>query len=142
MVTAITTPFQWDEKKLKVAADLSSGLLTKGEISKKYRISESTIYRWLTNDTFRAYVDELTLKCEIATKAGMLRAINKGLRIKEMNIADDRSTFLDYLKFAATLSGETGESSKIQIEFNINRPDDIQQQLKIIRPRDDSECQE
>jgi len=133
--------FKWDEKKYQVAADLSSGLLTKSQIATKHKVGTSTIYRWLNSDIFRTYVDELTLKCEIATRAGLLRAINKGLRIKEMNIADDKSTFLDYLKFAATLSGETGESGKIQIEFNINKPDEIVPAIKIIKPKEDDECQ-
>ncbi len=140
------TDFKWDEKKYQIAADLSSGLYTKNQIANRHNISESTIYRWLTIDAFRTYVDELTLKSEITTKAGMLRAINRGLKIKEMNIADDKSTFLDYLKFAATLSGETGESGKIQIEFNINKPDEVAPTIKIIKPieigEEEEECHE
>ena len=122
--------FEMNQLRYEVAADLSLGTLTHAQISNKHKISTSTISRWLTEPVFMAEVDELTIKCANATKAGLLRQLFKGLHIKEMNIADDKTSHLDYIKMIASMVKATDNDSAITIEFNIKEPPN----MRIIKP--------
>ena len=63
---------------------------------------------------FMARVDELTMECEIVTRAGLLREAMSGLAIKREEINSDRTTHLDYVKEIADLQG----IKKTQIEHS------------------------
>ena len=100
--------------KLKAALAMASGEKTQRETATELGIPESTISRWKRDAEYLAYVDDLTLKHENASKAGLLRSVLSGMKIKEDAIDADKSTHLDYVKAAADLQGH----NKKQIEHS------------------------
>lgn len=97
--------FKWNDNKYRAAKLLSEGTTTQQIIADDVGVNEKTLRRWNEHQEFRDYVDKLTLENELATRAGMLRALYKGAGIKEDNINDDKSTHLDYMKEIGNIQG-------------------------------------
>ena len=73
-------------------------------------LSENTVKKYMAQcPTFRAYVDKCTLENEHASRAGILRALMAVAKQKLPDAKDDKSTYLDYLKFIRELAEEVGE---------------------------------
>lgn len=96
--------FSWDETRIAAAALLSQGL-TVMQTATELRISDGKLANWRTFRDFMQRVDDLTLECEFATRAGLLREAMTGLTLKREMIDSDRSTHLDYIKEIADLQG-------------------------------------
>lgn len=92
-------------KKFKVAQMLSEGIKTQKEIAKEVNITTVTISRWKQEPEYKAFIDKLTLENDMASRAGMLRALYKGASIKDKHINDDKSTHLDYMKEIGNVQG-------------------------------------
>ncbi|MDD4588851.1 MAG: hypothetical protein PHG06_00280 [Parabacteroides sp.] len=91
--------WNWTAPRKTAARLLSTGLYSQQEIAKELRVSEEAISRWKQYPAFMKEVERLTFLQENATRAGVVRQALKALDIKKDYIAEDRSTFLDYLEF-------------------------------------------
>lgn len=69
--------FKWDENRLRVAELLSEGTQTMEDVATLCSISRTTIHHWKQYPAFIEKIDELTIKAERHTVAGMLREIDK-----------------------------------------------------------------
>ena len=113
-------------KKLKAALAMSSGEKTQREIAADIDVSEETISRWKRDAEYLSYVDDLTLKHENASKAGLLRSVLSGMKIKEDSIDADKSTHLDYVKAAADLQGHNkGDTHNMNVNVGVAIVDDV-----------------
>ena len=66
-------------------------------------VSERTIYRWLENPEFKAMVDEITVKSELATVGGRLRVAYRVAQGRMLNsIPKSDKDLLDWLKYIQT----------------------------------------
>ena len=110
--------FKWNENRYEAAKKLSAGIETNGDIAKAAGINDRTLRRWKEDKEFMSYVDKLTLENELASRAGMLRALYRGAGIKEDNIKEDKSTHLDYMKGIAKVQGL--ESQKVEISGEVS----------------------
>lgn len=117
--------FTWTPKRKDAALLLSTGLKTQKEICEEIHITEKTMCEWKKYPAFLEKVDELTLKNENFTRAGLLKECLKGLSLKVDNISEDRSTHLDYVKVIAELQGHTKQKieldAKQQVVINLVR---------------------
>lgn len=95
--------FTWTTLNKSVAEKLAEGIKTQREIAEELGVHETSISRWKKEPEFLMYVDKLTLENELASRAGLLRALYKGAKIKESKIPEDKTTHLDYLKEIAEL---------------------------------------
>ena len=112
--------------KLKAALAMASGEKTQRETAAELGIPESTISRWKRDAEYLAYVDDLTLKHENASKAGLLRSVLSGMKIKEDSIDADKSTHLDYVKAAADLQGHNkGDTHNMNVNVGVAIVDDV-----------------
>lgn len=125
------TDFQWSENKLSVAQSIAEGKKTYAEIAEEHDINERTIYRWKEKPEFMKKVDELTLECELASRAGILRQLFKGAEIKSKNIEDDKNTLLDYLKEIGDLQGL--KKQKVEQDINITGEMNVTAKDELIR---------
>ena len=98
-------PFSWTKRKCEVAADIAEGKYSHMEIAAMHEINNQTISDWKQSMEFMAYVDELTLEFELATRAGLLRECYSGIQQKRDEILSDKTTHLDYVKAAADIQG-------------------------------------
>ncbi|MCK5216580.1 MAG: hypothetical protein KAJ93_02265 [Methanosarcinales archaeon] len=105
-------------KKFKAALMLSEGIKTQKEIAAEVNTTTVTISRWKQEPEYKAYIDQLTLENDMASRAGMLRALYKGASLKEKNIKEDKSTHLDYMKGIAKVQGL--ESQKVEISGEVS----------------------
>lgn len=101
----ITKKHPYTGKKLKAALMMSEGLKSQRDISEELDMHESTISKWKHDPDFAAFVDKMTVEHETASRAGLLRRAYAGVNLKQTKITDDRSTYLDYLKFIVDLQG-------------------------------------
>ena len=97
-MTNIDQEFKWDEKKLNIAKELSSGTKSQKQIAEELDCHESTISKMKQHPDFMMKVNEFTLAHELATKGGILRELMNGVHMKRAKIEGDRSTALDFLK--------------------------------------------
>lgn len=97
--------FEWNDNRYRAAKLLSEGVETQQHIADDVGVNEKTLRRWKDHKVFMEYVDKLTLDNELASRAGLLRAMYKGASLKEDNIKEDKSTHLDYMKGIAKVQG-------------------------------------
>lgn len=115
--------FKWNENRYEAAKKLSAGIETNGDIAKAAGINDRTLRRWKEDKEFMAYVDKLTLDNELASRAGMLRALYKGASLKEDNIKEDKSTHLDYMKSIAKVQGLESQNVNVTGAIVTTTPD-------------------
>lgn len=106
--------FKWTPQRKSAALMLSTGLKTQRQVCLELHITEKTMCEWKKSPIFIEEIDNLTLKNENFTRAGLLKACLKGMNQKEYSIQDDRSTFLDYIKTISDLQGLTKQ--KLEVE--------------------------
>ena len=109
---------QFTGKKYKAALMMSEGIKTQREIAECLNTTEVTISRWKQDSEYKALIDKLTLENDLASRAGLLRAMYKGASLKEGNIEADKSTHLDYMKGIAKVQGL--ESQKVEISGEVS----------------------
>lgn len=109
--------FTWSTKRKNAALLLSTGLKTQKEVCEEIHITEKTMCEWKKFPAFLEKIDELTIKNENFTRAGLLKECLKGLFIKTDHICEDRSTHLDYVKLIADLQGYTKQ--KVELDANL-----------------------
>lgn len=120
----ISKEFAWTTKRKEAALLLSTGLKTQKEVCGEIHITEKTMCEWKKFPAFLEKIDELTIKNENFTRAGLLKECLKGLYIKVENIHEDRSTHLDYVKMISELQGHVKQ--KVELDANLrhsNEPD-------------------
>lgn len=105
-------------KKLKAALMLAAAEKTQVKICECIGINETTLSRWKRDPDYIAYVDKLTLENELATRAGLLREMYYGAKVKAKHIDGDKSTHLDYMKGIAKVQGL--ESQKVEISGEVS----------------------
>jgi hypothetical protein len=115
--------FLWTEKRKAAALLLSTGTKTQREVCVEINITEKTMCEWRKHPEFLEEIDRLTLKNELATRAGLLREAIKGLRIKEKHIEEDKNTHLHYLHEIADLQGLLKQ--KVDLEGNLNHSEEV-----------------
>ena len=123
--------FKWNENRCEAAKKLSAGIETNEAIAKAAGINDRTLRRWKEDKEFMAYVDKLTLENEMATRAGMLRALYRGADLKAGNVKEDKSTHLDYMKVIGDVQGlktqkieHSGEVAISKIEITTSKRED------------------
>lgn len=116
--------FNWSTKRKEAALLLSTGLKTQRQVCEEVHITEKTMCEWKKFPAFLEKIDELTLKNENFTRAGLLKECLKGLTVKTGSIEEDRSTHLDYVKAIAELQGLTKQ--KIEMDANLNHSGKIE----------------
>ena len=109
--------FNWSTKRKEAALLLSTGLKTQRQVCEEVHITEKTMCEWKKFPAFLEKIDELTLKNENFTRAGLLKECLKGLTVKTGSIEEDRSTHLDYVKAIAELQGLTKQ--KIELDADM-----------------------
>ena len=110
--------FTWTPARKAAALALSTGLKTQRQVCKELNITEKTMCEWKKSPVFLEEVDRLTLKNELATRAGLLRECLKGLDLKRDHIEGDKNTHLHYVQAVADLQGLIKQ--KVDIEGNMN----------------------
>ena len=115
--------FLWTEKRKAAALLLSTGTKTQREVCTEINITEKTMCEWRKRPEFLGEIDRLTLKNELATRAGLLREALKGLRIKEKHIEEDKNTHLHYMQYIADLQGLLKQ--KVELEGNLNHSEEV-----------------
>jgi len=91
--------WNWTPKRKQAAIMMSTGLKSQTEIAAELSIAEETVSRWKQYPDFMREVERLTFQQENATRAGIVRQALKAMNVKKNHVAEDRSTFLDYLEF-------------------------------------------
>jgi hypothetical protein len=115
--------FTWTPARKAAALMLSTGLKTQRQVCLELHITEKTMCEWKKFPAFIEEIDNLTLKNENFTRAGLLKACLKGMDMKKNLIPDDRSTYLDYVKMISDLQGLTKQ--KIELEGNMKHSGSI-----------------
>jgi hypothetical protein len=110
--------FTWTPARKAAALALSTGLKTQRQVCKELNITEKTMCEWKKSHVFLEEIDRLTLKNELATRAGLLRECLKGLDLKRDHIEGDKNTHLHYVQTIADLQGLIKQ--KVDIEGNMN----------------------
>jgi len=110
--------FTWTPKRKLAAKLLSEGTKNYTEVSKAAGINRDTLLEWRKHEEFLEKVDELTLKNELATRAGLLRECLLGLDKKKNYIESDKNTHLHYVQAIADLQGLLKQ--KVELEGNMN----------------------
>jgi len=67
---------------------------------------------------YSARRDELTLEYALATKSGMLRALYDAAAKKKPKVANDKDTYLQYLKQISEIADEDKKPEDIKITFS------------------------
>jgi transposase-like protein len=98
--------FKWTPQRKRAAFLMSIGTKTYETVASEAGINEKTLYDWRQCKAFTDEVDSLTLKHEMATKAGLLRLAFKAVDQKKVNLTEDRNTVLDWAEFIVKLIPE------------------------------------
>ncbi|WP_281085348.1 phBC6A51 family helix-turn-helix protein [Methanosarcina acetivorans] len=101
----------------KAALLLSLGTKKYEDVASEVGVNERTLYDWRQSPIFLEEVDRLTLKNELATRAGLLRECLKGLDLKKDHIEGDKNTHLHYVQAIAELQGLTKQ--KVELSGNM-----------------------
>ena len=110
--------WRWTSQRKKAAFLLSLGTKKLEDIALEVGVNERTLYDWRQSSVFREEVDRLTLKNELATRAGLLRECLKGLDLKRNHIENDKNTHLHYVQAIADLQGLLKQ--KVEFDGNVN----------------------
>jgi hypothetical protein len=113
-----TQQWNWTTQRTRAAQLLSTGLYTQKEVAEELSLRQETISRWMHHKVFKDMIDELTLKNELTTRAGLLRECLKGLDLKRDHIENDKNTHLHYVQAIADLQGLLKQ--KVELEGNMN----------------------
>lgn len=119
--------FKWTPSRKAAALMLSTGLNTQRQVCEELHITEKTMCEWKKSPVFLEEIDNLTIKNENFTRAGLLKECLRGLRIKTHSIGEDRATHLDYVKMISELQSLT----KQKIELDANMKHDINDPSKL-----------
>lgn len=110
--------FKWTAQRRRAAFLLSVGDKTNEQVANEVKVSVQALWNWRQYPAFLEEVDNLTLKNENFTRAGLLKSCLKGMQIKEHYIDEDRSTFLDYIKEIAELQGYVKQKVDLKAEHS------------------------
>lgn len=96
----MVSAFEWTEERSKAAVLLAEGR-TQAEVAEEVKVTDRTLRNWLSDETFAAEVDRLSLMIGVASRAERLRLANRVIRqkIKE-GVAETEKDLLDWVKFA------------------------------------------
>lgn len=119
--------FVWTGPRKKAALLISEGTKNYEEIAGEVGVHRKTFWEWRQHPIFQAEVSRLTLANEKATKEGLLRLAYKAIEEKMGNIADDRSTVLEWSKFIADLQGHV----KKQVGLDANMKHEVKDLSKM-----------
>lgn len=109
--------FKWTGQRKKAALLISEGTKNYEEIASEIGVHYVTFWDWRRHPIFQAEVSRLILANEKASREGLLRLAYKAIEEKIGNIADDRSTVLEWTKFIADLQGLMKQ--KIELDANL-----------------------
>lgn len=112
--------FKWTSQKKKAAFMLSTGTNSLPYIARELEITERTLFNWRQCPEFVEEIEKQTLKNENFTRAGLLRNCLKGMKIKESYIADDKNTYLDYIKQISDLQELTKQKLQVDGQIVVN----------------------
>jgi len=118
-----TQLWNWTPQRTKAAQLLSTGLYTQNKVAPELSLTEETISRWIHHKACKDMIDELTLKNELATRAGLLRECLYGLGLKRDHVETDKNTHLHYVQAIAELQGLTKQ--KVELEGNVNHTGEV-----------------
>lgn len=110
--------FKWTGQRNRAALLIAEGRKKYEEIAIDIGVHYVTFWEWRQHPIFKAEVSRLTLANEKATRDGLLRLAYKAIEDKIGNVADDRSTVLEWSKFIADLLGYMKQ--KVELEANVN----------------------
>lgn len=119
--------FVWTGPRKKAALLISEGTKNYEDIAEDVGVHRKTFWEWRQHPIFQAEVSRLTLANEKATKEGLLRLAYKAIEEKMGNIADDRSTVLEWSKFIADLQGHV----KKQVGLDANMKHEVKDLSKM-----------
>jgi transposase-like protein len=109
--------FLWTGQRKKAALLIAEGTKNYTDIALEIGVHYVTFWEWRQHPIFQAEVSRLTLANEKATREGLLRIAYKAIEEKIGNIADDRSTVLEWTKFIADLQGHTKQ--RVELDANM-----------------------
>ena len=109
--------FKWTSRKRDVAKHLAEGLLKQNDIANLCECTTAQISVWKHSPEFMDQIADYILVDARATKAGILQAALKGVRLKEADMEADKSTHLDYLKAVADIQGHNKKTLAIEGEI-------------------------
>jgi len=110
--------FRWTGQRRKAALLISEGTKKYTDIALEVGVHYVTFWEWRQHPIFLAEVSRLTLANEKATREGLLRLAFKAIEEKIGNVADDRSTVLEWSKFIADLQGHVKQ--KVELDATMN----------------------
>ena len=119
--------FIWTGPRTKAANLISEVIKNYEEIAEEVGVHRKTFWVWRQHPIFQAEVSRLTLANEKATKEGLVRLAYKAIEEKMGNIADDRSTVLEWSKFIADLQGHV----KKQVGLDANMKHEVKDLSKM-----------
>jgi len=105
--------WRWTTQRKKAALLLSIGTKKLEDVALEVGVNERTLYDWRQSSIFLEEVDHLTLKNELATRAGLIRECLKGLNLKRNHIETDKNTHLHYVQAIADLQGLTKQKFEL-----------------------------
>lgn len=105
-------PVQWSIEKYTVAQELALSGKTKTKIAKDLKIPLAVINKWLENEEFRDYVNDVVMEGAKTLKSKRLQLLMKTLQAREERAElDGYDTFSnkDSLDIISEIRKETGE---------------------------------
>jgi len=110
--------FHWTGQRKRAVLLIAEGKTRHAAIAIDVGVHYSTYWDWRQHPIFQAELSRLTLANEKATREGLLRLAFRAIEDKIGNIADDRSTVLEWAKFIADLQGYMKQ--KVELDANLN----------------------
>jgi len=115
--------FHWTGPRMRAVLLIAEGKTRHEAIALDVGVHYSTYWDWRQHPIFQAELSRLTLANEKATREGLLRLAFRAIEAKIGNVADDRSTVLEWSKFIADLQGHMKQ--KIELEGNVNHTGEV-----------------
>jgi len=114
--------WEWTPARTRLVMLDSEGMSAKKLVNQLRRegitISVTTVYSYRCMPEYSARRDELTLEYALATKSGMLRALYDAAAKKKPKVANDKDTYLQYLKQISEIADEDKKPEDIKITFS------------------------
>jgi transposase-like protein len=114
--------FEWTELKIDVAHALADGKKTKKAVCEEFGISPQTLSNWLQHTNFKLKVEELVLTHDLCSRIGLIKAATQALELKLENVANDKTTALEWMKLQKELLGLDAIEPTNEIKITINTP--------------------